>query len=115
MTKINRRGYLKQMGAGAGIVAGMVAFASSQQGTSTIGGSQRHPSVKPITPPTQFQDWPDTQKEPSTDVSVTLIFGGLMGFFYNPKSSACDIGLHSGKGNHMTELHIWEVIGGKCA
>ena len=114
MTKMNRRDYLKEMAIGAGVVAGVAQelFAGPQKRRSRRKRNGRQSTNRTSgrgVSRTQFQDWPDTQKEPSMDAPVSLIFDGLMGFFYNAKSKACDIGFHSGKGNHMTGLRVWEI------
>src|SRR6266513_382833 len=104
MTKLNRRDYLRQMGASEAVVASMAAgvVRKPQRRASRRRPIGREPvrqetkkaiSANIASGGLQFTDWPATATEPSLDAPVTLIFGGLMGFFYN---GACDIDFHPG-------------------
>jgi len=117
MTKINRREYLKQMGAGAGVIAGVTEdlFADPQRRKSQrkrIGRQSTETTSSRGVTRTQFQGWPDTSTEPATNAPVTLIFGGLMGFFYN--TDVCDIGFHPGDSKHKPEIRVWEKTATGC-
>jgi hypothetical protein len=103
-TKMNRREYLKRMGAGAGTLAavsGLDVFAS-EPGTSA--NPQRKPKSTNIHP---ALNWPVTHIPPSPAPFVTAIFGGLMGFFYNTPLKACKVGFHPGHGHHL-EVSIFQ-------
>lgn len=110
MTKLNRREYLKQMGASAAVVAGLAAGVVGEPQRRV---RRRRPVKAPTKPTTmasmatgnlQFADCPATTTPPELNAPVTLIFGGLMGFFYN---GSCEIGLHPGH-NHTPMIRFWE-------
>jgi len=119
MTKMNRRDYLIGMGATAGLVVGAPTrelFGRDLRNnpelprstTNTVDNSpnQNTGEAHPI--------WPITNVEPSLCSSVTLIFDGLMGFFYNQITRKFEIGLHPGGDMHRPEIHIWEKPDNQC-
>lgn len=100
MKKINRRHYLLQMGAGAIGVMGSA--------TSDILAESGKPSAPEQTPPPPaVLLWKPTPDFPS-NARVTVIFGGLFGFFYNSHTGNCEIGAHKGDGNHRFMIEVWE-------
>lgn len=116
MTNINRREYLKRMAAGAAVVGTLAedVFGEPQS---------RKRRRRPVKPPTkaastiatatgvgQFTDWPATTVKPSYDAPVTLVFDGLMGFFYD---GSCDLRYLPGNKHHPT-VRYWEKTGTGC-
>src|SRR6266436_1446176 len=110
MTKMSRREYLLQMGAGAAAVAGMARDIlarpqNRRRARRAVRKTQKSANKTSAAASglLQFTNWPSTDVTPSLDSPVVLIFGGLFGFFYN---GACDIRYHPGNRHHPM-IRIW--------
>ena len=102
MKKMNRRDYLLQMGAG---VVGVMGSAPLDVLAESLKPSARERTSA------QTADllWKPTDVFP-TNAKVTVVFGGLFGFFYNSGTGNCEAGSHKGGGNHRHRLmvEVWE-------
>src|SRR2546426_4777110 len=120
MKKINRREYLKGLGAaGAIATAGIRLIGKEPDFTrESLPGSMAPTSTREViareAPLTESDPWPPVYDKPKRDELVTLVFGGLMGFFYNDKGRTCDIGFHPGDGMHKPQIQIYEIVGKDC-
>lgn len=126
---MNRRQYLTRMAASAaGLAISAACKNGSQQtvqGRTPIQTSMSTPEAgrASLAPPAvcsrAFKDWPTQNTKPSRCASVTLIFEGLMGFFYEndpEKGPDGQVAIHPGKGNHKFEISDWErPSAGSCA
>jgi hypothetical protein len=105
MKTMNRRDYLLQMGAGTvGVMGSAPLKALADSGTS---------SAPEYNQPVTDLLWKPTTTFP-TNAKVTVIFGGLFGFFYNTRTGNCEIGAHRGDHNHRMVIEVWERIAGRC-
>ncbi len=106
MTKINRRDYLKRMGAAGSAIAGAKLSTLAQ---SSKRDKKTQPRREPIvrTSLKGILNWPITNTPPSL-TSVTAIFSGLMGFSYDQASQECKVGFHPGDGHHELDVKIYQ-------
>jgi hypothetical protein len=110
MAKIDRRDYLKKMGAGVGVLAGtkldLVAPGSKHKQKRTKKSSLiKHPGTQGILV------WPITHTPPSLNPFVTAIFSGLAGFSYDKHSGEGIVGFHPGNGDHKLDIKIYRKPG----
>src|SRR5882672_10191484 len=109
MSKINRREYLKGLGA-----AGAIAMSGINLIGSTVARSREDISIKEnrVTPwqrsATSILRWPITTTLPYPTPFVAAVFYGLLGFCYN-NSNQCEIRFHPGNGQHELGIHLYEV------
>jgi hypothetical protein len=61
-----------------------------------------------------FANWP-TGPKPTGCPPITLIFEGLMGFFYDRDKNQTQVGFHPGDGMHKPEILLWEKSGADCS
>jgi len=117
MTKINRRDYLKTMGAGIGSFVAIkdFTFLASPQNRRI-----RQSVIQKQTPRTSTAHtgllWPSTSEPPNTNAFVTVVFVGLMGFAYNRDHDGwpvCDVGFHHGGGHHVQNFVLFKSKDGQ--
>ena len=117
MSKLNRRDYLSLIGAsGAGLMFGAACRNDSQQQTGQGPAPTHTPMASPDAararpaPPAicsnGFKDWPPSTDAPSRCASVTLIFDGLMGYFYD--HGQAQVAFHPAGNMHKPSISLWE-------
>jgi len=122
MTRINRRNCLALMGsAGAGLALGAACSKPSEAAQNT----SPNPKASPEQPVAQnvpmggvisrsFESWPGQSTKPRRCESITLVFDGLLGFFYDEGRQECQIGFHPGNGKHKAGVELWERPESNC-
>ena len=114
MTKMNRRDYLIQMGAGAGSIAG--AFKSelsareqnpgAKSSSRLLEAPSRLDMTKKRRAVVSSSHWPPTPNWPANP-SVRLLFWGIIAFCYN-KKKGCEIAFHSCSPTHKLGIRVYE-------
>jgi hypothetical protein len=110
---LNRRDYLKKLAAGA---AGLAASQVEIFGQRNRGRSRRPQPRKPAARQ-RFDpgllNWNITENRPASDAFVTAIFGGLMGFTYQPDARGGDgkVGIHGHSNMHSLVAKIYRYPG----
>lgn len=128
MKKINRRDYLKGLGAGAAVLVGGANLSLLAQKRSTkvetkdqyvksVGSKEaRNKTEGPLIWQKQIPKFPTI----SDDYVVKLIFYGLMGFSSRgaDPNYSCDVGIHrhgDSTHHHWLSIHAYEqIMGGEC-
>jgi hypothetical protein len=109
MSKLNRRDYLRQMGAASAIVSVSKLLSPSPSSAKAKEIQKRVPqtTVRPA-----FLFTPKTSTPPSP-TNLTVLFGGIMGFS-NTNRGVAQVGFQKGTGKHKLEINLYQTISGVC-
>jgi hypothetical protein len=114
MSKMNRRDYLKTMGAGIGSLIAMdnLSVLAGQQKRKR-GRTRKQPRT--LTTSTTLL-WPPTPDEPNVSSFCNVFFWGLIGFAYNRDHHGmpvCEVGFHPGAGHHKQKFTLYKIKNGQ--
>ena len=111
MSKMNRRDYLRLMGA-AGAFAGVSTLLPPSLSAKAAKEDQ-NPVIRSGNNPT-FLFTPKTNTPPGP-TNLTVLFTGLMGFSNTSCCGAAQVGFQKGKGKHKLRIEVYQIAGESCS